>query len=59
VPELRGGFVPRPVRPARNWKGDNFLGKDPASTKVKNRLVDPAVHAAFAASIRAIPPERR
>ena len=26
-----GGFVPRPIRPATNWKSDNFLGKDPAS----------------------------
>ena len=58
-PNCGGGFVLRPVRPARNWKGDNFLGKDPASTNVKHRPVDPAVHAAFAASIRAIPPERR
>ena len=31
-PNCGGGFVPRPIRPARNWKGDNFLGKDPAST---------------------------
>jgi hypothetical protein len=40
-------------------KGDNFLGKDPASTKVKHRPVDPAAHAAFSAAIRTILPEKR
>src|SRR5207245_2272320 len=58
-PNCGGGFVPRPVRPSRNWKGDNFLGKDPASTKLKHRPVDRAVHAEFSASIRSIPPEKR
>ena len=24
-----GGFVARPIRPSKNWKGDNFLGKRP------------------------------
>jgi hypothetical protein len=28
-PNCGGGFAPRPIRPARNWKGDNFLGKTP------------------------------
>ena len=58
-PNCGGGFVPRPVRPARNWKGDNFLGKDAASTKVKHRPVDAQTHAKFSASIRGIPPEKR
>jgi hypothetical protein len=58
-PNCGGGFVPRPVRPSRNWKGDNFLGKDPASRQIRHRPVDPAAHAAFAAAIRNIPPERR
>jgi hypothetical protein len=31
-PNCGGGFVPRPIRPLKNWKGDNYLGKDPAST---------------------------
>ncbi|MND03794.1 hypothetical protein D3C83_237830 [compost metagenome] len=51
--------MPRPVRPARNWKGENYLGKYPASAKVKHRPVDPAAHAAFAAPIKGIPPEKR
>ncbi len=58
-PNCGGGFVARPVRPATNWKGDNFLGKNPASTKTKHRPVDAAAHAAFAAALRLIPPERR
>ena len=58
-PNCGGGFTPRPVRPATNWKGDNFLGKDLASTRVKHRPVDIAAHKSFAAAIRAIPPEKR
>ena len=58
-PNCGGGFMPRPVRPAKNWKGDNYLGKDPASAKVKHRPVDPAEHAKFSAPIKQIPPERR
>lgn len=58
-PNCGGGFVSRPIRPATNWKGDNFLGKDPASIKVKYRPVDPAVHAKFVAAIKAILPHKR
>ena len=58
-PNCGGGFVPRPIRPARNWKVDNYLGKDPAGIKVKHRPVDAAVHEKFAAPIRGIPPEKR
>jgi hypothetical protein len=58
-PNCGGGFAPRPIRPANHWKGDNFLGHDPASTKVKHRPVEPAAHAQFAARLKTIPPERR
>ena len=58
-PNCGGGFVPRPIRPVRNWKGDNYLGKDPASTKVRHRPVDTDAHARFAAPIRALPPQQR
>jgi hypothetical protein len=58
-PNCGGGFTARPVRPSKNWKGGNCLGKDPASTKVKHRPVDPAAHAEFSAAIRGIPPEKR
>jgi uncharacterized protein len=58
-PNCGGGFVPRPVRPAKNWKGDNFLGRYPAGTKVRHRPVDAAAHTKFAAQIRSIPPRQR
>ena len=58
-PNCGGGFTARPVRPAHNRRGDNFLGRYPASTKVVHRPVDPVAHAAFAASLRAVAPERR
>jgi hypothetical protein len=58
-PNCGGGFTARPIRPAKNWKGDNFLGKDPASTKVRHRPVDAASHERFAAAIKRIPPRDR
>jgi hypothetical protein len=58
-PNCGGGFVARPIRPSRNWKGDNHLGKDPASTRVRHKPVDPRAHALFSATIRNIPPEQR
>ncbi|GGY12222.1 DUF1272 domain-containing protein [Massilia dura] len=58
-PNCGGGFVPRPVRPVRNWKGDNYLGKDPARVEPKYRPVDAAAHARFAAAIRNLRPEER
>ena len=32
-PNCGGGFCARPVRPAHDRKGGNFLGNDPASTQ--------------------------
>jgi len=58
-PNCGGGFVPRPIRPAANWKGDNFLGKYPSSTTFKHRPVNAAAHAAFCATLRTVPPEKR
>ena len=58
-PNCGGGFVPRPVRPARSWKGDNFLGKDAASTKIKHRPINASEHARFAAAIKTRPPHER
>jgi hypothetical protein len=58
-PNCGGGFTPRPIRPAKNWKGDNFLGKDPASVTIKHRPVDKAAHARFAGAIKGIAPHRR
>jgi hypothetical protein len=58
-PNCGGNFVPRPIRPARNWKGDNFLGRDPASTKIRHRPVDTDAHTQFAAALKSIPPHER
>jgi hypothetical protein len=58
-PNCGGGFVPRPVRPSQNWKGNNFLGADPASTKIRHRPVDITAHAEFAVRLRAVPPQNR
>jgi len=58
-PNCGGGFVPRPIRPSKNWKGDNFLGKDPPSAKVRHRPVDAEAHARFAGTLKDIPPHNR
>jgi hypothetical protein len=58
-PNCGGGFMPRPVRPSKNLKGDNYLGKYPASTKVKHRPVDAAAQALLLAAVGKIPPEKR
>ena len=58
-PNCGGGFTPRPIRPSKNWKGNNCLGADPAGTTVKHRPVDAVAHAKFALEIRVLPPERR
>lgn len=58
-PNCGGGFSPRPVRPAHDWKGGNDLTHYPAATKVKHRPVDAPAHAAFAAPLRNMAPQER
>jgi len=58
-PNCGGGFAPRPVRPSKNWKGNNVLGADPASMKITHRPVDLAAHAEFAVQLRTLPPQNR
>ena len=58
-PNCGGGFTPRPIRPATNWKGDNYLGHDPASTTVKFRPVDWEAHQHLLARLQGLPPEQR
>jgi hypothetical protein len=58
-PNCGGGFEQRPVRPATNWKDDNFLGGYPASMQRKLRPVDRDAHARFAQVLRTVPPHRR
>ena len=58
-PNCGGGFVPRPIRPAREWRAGACLVKQPASDKrvhLKYALDDIAAHVA---RLRDIPPQQR
>ncbi len=58
-PNCGGGFSPRPVRPAKDWKDGNFLGTYPAGSHPHHHPVDPAAHEQFSAPIRKLPPQDR
>lgn len=58
-PNCGGGFVPRPVRPARAWIGTVSLATRPAGTTPKHKPVDATVHAALRARLQGVPPEQR
>jgi uncharacterized protein len=58
-PNCGGGFSARPVRPARNWNGGNYLGQYAPSPKVKHRPADLAAHAQLVARLEGIAPEAR
>lgn len=58
-PNCGGGFVPRPVRPSKDWKGENYLGKYPASAQKKHRPVDREAHERFAGGIKGLSPVKR
>lgn len=58
-PNCGGGFAPRPVRPANNWKGNNFLGKYPASTVVRHKPADLESHALLLKRLDKLAPEKR
>ena len=58
-PNCGGGFVPRPIRPAREWRPGVSVEKNPASSKrvhLKYGLDDVAAHSA---RIKSIPPDQR
>ena len=58
-PNCGGGFVPRPIRPAIEWRPGICVGKQPSSDKrvhIKYGRDDIAAHST---RIRDIPPERR
>ena len=58
-PNCGGGFTPRPVRPAQDWKNRNTVSQHPATTQVTHRPVDLAVHAALVARVNGrVPAER-
>lgn len=58
-PNCGGGLVARPIRPANDLKGGNFLGNHAATEKVTHRPLDVEKHQAFAKSIKDIAPENR
>lgn len=58
-PNCGGGFVPRPVRPIRNWKNGNYLGKHPARAEPKLRPVDLDAHAALVEAVGDLPSAER
>jgi len=54
-----GGFVPRPIRPARPWRPGADLASNPASTtRVHTRYSESEI-AQFVARVRDVPPEQR
>jgi hypothetical protein len=58
-PNCGGGFVPRPIRPAKEWRPGVCVTKQTPSDKrvhLKYSLDDIAAHSAM---IREIPPEER
>jgi hypothetical protein len=54
-PNCGGGFAPRPIRPAHDWKNDNPLARHPASSKVIHKPVDLLAHAALVAQLKHLP----
>jgi len=51
--------VPRPIRPAHEWRTGAFLGHRPAGERRVFKPVDLAAHDFFAARLRELSPERR
>jgi uncharacterized protein len=51
--------MPRPIRPAQDWKDGNHLGNDPDSTKIKHKLVDLAAYAKLVTEINHLSSEKR
>jgi hypothetical protein len=58
-PNCGGGFVPRPVRPAGEWRPGAGLAAHPASAERRHRPVDPVVHAELRRHIGALSAHRR
>jgi uncharacterized protein len=58
-PNCGGGFVPRPIRPAKEWRPGLSLAKRPASAKRIHLSYSGSEVVAHSALIKAIPPELR
>jgi hypothetical protein len=58
-PNCGGGFVPRPIRPATEWRTGLSVAKRPPSDKRRALSYSREDIAAHSLRIRNIPPERR
>lgn len=58
-PNCGGGFVARPIRPAREWRKGVSLYQQVASAERVNTEYSPAQISAFAQDIKHIKPEQR
>jgi len=58
-PNCGGGFAPRPIRPAREWRQGVSLGRRPASAKRVQLSYSTEDIATHVARIKDIPPEQR
>ena len=58
-PNCGGGFTPRPIRPAKEWRPGLSTDKRPPSTKRVHLSRTHEDIAAHSARIRSIPPEDR
>jgi hypothetical protein len=58
-PNCGGGFAPRPIRPAREWRPGLSLAKRPASTKGVRLSHSREAIAQFVREVMGVPPELR
>ena len=58
-PNCGGGFAPRPIRPAREWRNGVSRARQPASTKRVGLSHSQDEIVAFVREVASIPPERR
>ena len=58
-PNCGGGFAPRPIRPAREWRPGLSLERRPASTQRRRLAYSAEEIAEFARLIQNIPPRTR
>ncbi len=58
-PNCGGGFAPRPIRPAREWRPGACVARQPPSTRRVHLSFAREEIAAYSARIRDIPPAER
>jgi len=58
-PNCGGGFTPRPVRPAKEWRPGLSVSKRPPSAKRVHLSYEPSDIQRFGDQLKDIPPEHR